>query len=64
MARTQDPDTNGSQFYITLAPTPNLDGQYTVFGRVVEGEDVLSKIARGEPPESPTRMRRVYIVEK
>ena len=64
MARTQDPDSNGSQFYITLAPTPNLDGQYTIFGKVTEGLDVLDKITRGEPPATPTRMTRVFIVEK
>ena len=64
MARTQDPNSNGSQFYITLAPTPNLDGQYTIFGKVIEGLDVLDKIVRGEPPATPTRMTRVFIVEK
>ena len=67
MARTQDPNSNGSQFYITLAPTPNLDGQYTIFGKVIEGLDVLDKVQRsvGEaPPTTPTRMTRVFIVEK
>ena len=67
MARTQDPNSNGSQFYITLAPTPNLDGQYTIFGKVIEGLDVLDKIQRGNgdaPPATPTRMTRVFIVEK
>lgn len=67
MARTQDPNSNGSQFYITLAPTPNLDGQYTIFGKVIEGLDVLDKVQRsvGEaPPATPTRMTRVFIIEK
>jgi cyclophilin family peptidyl-prolyl cis-trans isomerase len=64
MARTQDPNSNGSQFYITLAPAPNLDGQYTVFGKVTEGLNVLDKVVRGEPPAKPTRMKRVYIVQK
>ena len=64
MARATDPNTNGSQFYITLAAAHNLDGQYTLFARVVEGAPVLDLIVRGEPPASPTRMRRVYIVEK
>jgi cyclophilin family peptidyl-prolyl cis-trans isomerase len=64
MARTSDPCSNGSQFYITLAATPNLDGQYTVFGKITEGLDVLDKVTRGEPPQTPTRMKSVYIVSK
>jgi cyclophilin family peptidyl-prolyl cis-trans isomerase len=38
------PETGGSQFFITLSPQPHLDGQYTVFGRVVAGEDVLDLV--------------------
>jgi cyclophilin family peptidyl-prolyl cis-trans isomerase len=40
--------SNGSQFYITLAPHPSLDGNYTVFGQVVKGMDVVRSIARGD----------------
>lgn len=64
MARSASPNSNGSQFYLTLAPTPNLDGQYTVFGRVlgVADLDVLDRIARGEPPATPTRITTVTIL--
>ncbi|MBA4370307.1 MAG: peptidylprolyl isomerase [Coriobacteriaceae bacterium] len=48
MARSADPDSAGSQFYICLAPQPGLDGQYTVFGKVIEGMDVVEKIAVGD----------------
>ena len=48
MARTQDPDSAGSQFYITLAPAKFLDGKYTVFGKVVSGMDVVDSIKVGD----------------
>jgi cyclophilin family peptidyl-prolyl cis-trans isomerase len=48
MARTPDPDSASSQFYITLDATPNLDGGYAVFGRVVKGLDVVKKIQQGD----------------
>ena len=43
------PDTNGSQFFITYVPMPNLDGTYTVFGRVLSGFDVLEKLTPRDP---------------
>jgi cyclophilin family peptidyl-prolyl cis-trans isomerase len=46
--------SSGSQFYITLAPTPNLNGGYTVFGQVVEGMDVVESVAQGDVIESVT----------
>lgn len=48
MARSQDPDSAGSQFYITLEPTPQLDGGYTVFGKVVKGQEIVDKMAKGD----------------
>jgi len=57
MARTQDPDSAGSQFYITLAPQPMLDNQYTVFGRVASGMDVVRAIKVGDTIKSMTTVR-------
>lgn len=54
MARTNEPDTAGSQFYITLAKTPSLDDSYAVFGKVVKGLDVTKKIAIGDKIEKMT----------
>lgn len=48
MARSQDPDSAGSQFYLTLAPADFLDGEYTVFGKVIEGMDVVDSLAVGD----------------
>lgn len=48
MARTPDPDSAGSQFYICLEDLPQLDGNYVVFGRVVEGMDVVDRIVKGD----------------
>lgn len=49
MAKTAAPNSGGSQFYICFAPQPNLDGSYTVFGQIVDGRDVLDKIAPRDP---------------
>ncbi|HTQ37831.1 MAG TPA: peptidylprolyl isomerase [Pirellulales bacterium] len=49
MAHTAAPDSGGSQFFITFAPTPQLDGLHTVFGRVLEGTDVLTRLQRINP---------------
>ncbi len=46
-ARTSDPNTANSQFFIMFAPAPSLDGQYTIFGEVVSGMEFVDKIKRG-----------------
>ena len=58
MARSQDPDSAGSQFYICYGNTPHLDGQYTVFGKVVQGIEHIDKIKQGD------EMTSVAIVEE
>lgn len=50
MARSQDPDSANAQFFITLAPAPHLNGQYTVVGRVIEGQEVVNAIKTGAGP--------------
>ncbi|MFN8398572.1 MAG: peptidylprolyl isomerase [Anaerolineales bacterium] len=47
-------DTNGSQFFITFAPSDFLNGGYTIFGQVTEGMDVVNAITRRDPQQSPT----------
>ena len=56
MARSQSPNSANSQFFICFAPSPFLDGQYTVWGEVISGMDFVDKIKRGEPPENPDKI--------
>lgn len=46
-------DTNGSQFFITFGPTPQLNGDYTIFGQVIEGMEVVNGITRRDPNQRP-----------
>jgi len=56
MARTNEPNTANSQFFIVFYPRFSLDRKYTNFGRVIAGMDVVDRIERGEPPANPTRI--------
>jgi len=61
MARSQSPDSGDSQFFICFADSPWLNGQYTVWGKVVEGMENIDKIKRGEPVKDPDRIVRAAI---
>jgi len=61
MARSQDPNSANSQFFIMFAPGDFLDGQYTVVGRVIAGMDVVDAITLGEPPATPDIMQKVTV---
>ena len=61
MARTEQPDTANSQFFIMFVPHPELDENYTVVGRVVNGMEAVDAIAPGEPPENPTKIVKAYL---
>jgi peptidylprolyl isomerase len=53
MARSADPDSASSQFFICLDEVPYLDNQYTVWGEVISGMDIVDDIPKGEPPAKP-----------
>ena len=53
MARTADPNSANSQFFICFGDTPHLDGQYTVWGEVIEGMEHVDSLPKGEPPREP-----------
>jgi cyclophilin family peptidyl-prolyl cis-trans isomerase len=61
MARSQNPNSGNSQFFIMLKDGHFLNGQYTVWGRVAKGMEHVDKIARGEPPSAPDRMVKVRV---
>lgn len=61
MARTNEPDTANSQFFICFQPRFSLDKKYTVFGRVTSGMQFVDAIERGEPPLSPSKVLQASI---
>jgi peptidylprolyl isomerase len=61
MARTSDPNSANSQFFITFVETPHLNGQYTVWGQVVEGMEYVDQIAKGEPPSNPDKIVQMRV---
>jgi cyclophilin family peptidyl-prolyl cis-trans isomerase len=64
MARTDDPDSAATSFFIVVAPAPNLDGKYTIFGKVVDGFetlDLMEKVNRREDGQTP--VERIELIE-
>ncbi|MCZ0812017.1 MAG: peptidylprolyl isomerase [Pseudomonadota bacterium] len=60
-ARSQSPDSANSQFFINFSDNHFLNGQYTVYGRVISGMEHVDAITRGEPPANPDRMISVKV---
>jgi len=61
-ARTQDPNSANSQFFICYDGCRPLTGQYTLWGEVIDGMEHVDKITRGEPPARPDAMLKVYLL--
>ncbi|MDQ0468399.1 peptidylprolyl isomerase [Labrys wisconsinensis] len=61
MARSQDPNSANSQFFIMFADGSFLNGQYTVFGQVVSGMEAVDKIKRGEPVQNPDKILKMRL---
>ncbi|MBS0474489.1 MAG: peptidylprolyl isomerase [Proteobacteria bacterium] len=64
MARTNEPDTANSQFFIVFYPRFALDHRYTNFGRVISGMDIVDSIQRGEPPANPTKILQASLLSE
>ena len=64
MARTDQPDTANSQFFVVFMPRFALDRRYTNFGRVIAGMDAVDTIVRGEPPANPTKIVQASLLSQ
>ncbi|HUD29060.1 MAG TPA: peptidylprolyl isomerase [Novosphingobium sp.] len=64
MARTNEPNSANSQFFIVFYPRFALDHKYTVFGRVIAGMSYVDAIQRGEPPENPTKVLQASLASE
>lgn len=69
MARTMDPNSAGSQFFIMVHDSPHLDGQYAAFGKIIEGMDAADRIVNQkrdmrDKPKTPQKMAKVTIEEE
>jgi peptidylprolyl isomerase len=60
-ARASDPDSANSQFFIDFAPAHSLNGQYTIWGQVIDGMEAVDKIAPGEPPANPDKIVKMQV---
>lgn len=61
MARSQMPDSASSQFFLCLDDATFLDGQYTYWGKVINGLDIMDTLSKGEPPKNPDMINKAYM---
>ncbi len=61
MARAMSPNSADSQFFIMFQETPSLNGQYTVWGKVISGMELVDKITPGEPPANPDKIIKMQV---
>ena len=63
MARSQNPNSANSQFFICFNDCSFLDGKYSIWGQVIEGMDYVDNITRGEPPQVPDKIIKMEIID-